>query len=219
MKLLDRSARSPRKFWKSSRRRDSGDNHDQLLERRLLFKLKRLRSRRKLLKAVWAESGRWSFQVEDHHVVRRRRTWKRDSSFGRRKSEEAVLLQTQGREAAITFGKSASGAGRFISTLSVGSARTRDQSDTCRNIFWVENKCITVKGGNTDVAALPIERRGLSPVRLRQPFFPHKRSSRKPPFNDALSILKLRDNCNVEQKGCPLSPLSLDNIPYFFGRG
>ena len=170
MKLLDRSARSPREFWKSSRRRDSGDNHDQLLERRLLSKLKRLRSRRKLLKAVWAEG---------HHIVRRRRTWKREFYFVRWNSEEAVLLQTQGREAAITFGKSASGAGGIIGTLSGGSARTRDQSDICRSVFWVENKCITVRGGNTDVAALPIERRGLSPVRLRQPFFPHKRSSRK----------------------------------------
>ena len=47
-------------------------------ERRLLFKHKRLRSRRKLLKAVWAKFGRWSFRVEDHNVVRRRRTWKKD---------------------------------------------------------------------------------------------------------------------------------------------
>ena len=73
--------------------------------------------------------------MEDHHVVRRRRTWKRDFYFGRCKSEEAVLLQTQGREAAITFGKSASGAGRFIGMLSGGSARTRDQSDICRSVF------------------------------------------------------------------------------------
>ena len=159
-KIYDRCARSPPlDFWKSSRRRDSGDNHDQLLERRLLFKLKRLRSRRKLLKAVWAEDGRCSFCVEGHHVVRRRQTWKRDFYFGRWNSEEAVLLQTQGREAAITFGKSASGAGGIIGTLSGGSARTRDQSDICRSVFWVENKCIIVRGGNTDVAALLMERR------------------------------------------------------------
>ena len=100
-----------------------------------------------------------ALQVEDHHVVRRRRTWKRDSYFGRWNSEEAVLLQTQGREAAITFGKSASGAGRFIGTLSGGSARTRDQSDICRSVSWAENKCSCVKGGNTDVAALLMERR------------------------------------------------------------
>ena len=54
--------------------------------------------------------------------------------FGRWNSEEAVLLQTQGREAAITFGKSASGAGRFIGMLSDGSARTRDQRDIGRSV-------------------------------------------------------------------------------------
>lgn len=54
--------------------------------------------------------------------------------FEKWNSEEAVLLQTQGREAAITFGKSASGAGGFIGTLSGGSARTRDQSDICRSV-------------------------------------------------------------------------------------
>ena len=119
----------PLRVLKSSRRRDSGDIIRKTSERRLLFKLKRLRSRRKLLKAVWAESGRWSFRVEDHHVVRRRRTGKRDFYFGRWNSEEAGLLQTQGREAAITFGKSASGAVRLLlSGRRVGSTRRCDQS-------------------------------------------------------------------------------------------
>ena len=52
--------------------------------------------------------------------------------FWKRTSEEAVLLQIQGREAAITFDKSASGAGRILGPLSDGSARTRDQSDLCK---------------------------------------------------------------------------------------
>ena len=75
-------------------------------------------------------------------------------------SEEAGLPQIQGREAAIAFAKSASGAGRILVPLSDGSARTRDQSDTCKSHMILEDKLNAVRGGNTDVAALPIERRG-----------------------------------------------------------
>ncbi len=39
------------------------------------------------------------------------------------------MLNIKWREAAQTYGKFATGAGRIIGQLSVGSARTRDQSD------------------------------------------------------------------------------------------
>jgi len=94
--------------------------------------------------------------------------------FGRWNSEEAVLLQIQGREAAITFGKSASGAGRILGPLSDGSARTRDQSDLCKRHFWNGEETQRVRGGNTDVAALPIEHRAC-PWAIEATIFPTQR--------------------------------------------
>ena len=59
--FFDRCALPPPRFWKSSRRRGSDDIWRISSERRLLFKSKRLRSRRKLLKAVWAELWKMLF--------------------------------------------------------------------------------------------------------------------------------------------------------------
>ena len=70
------------------------------------------------------------------------------------------MPQIQGREASISFGKSASGAGRILGPLSVGSARRATRATLVRAIFILEDKLNAVRGGNKDVAALPIERRG-----------------------------------------------------------
>ena len=65
---------------------------------------------------------------------------------------------------------------------------------------------------------LPIERRAC-PCAIEAILFPLQNDIPKAALKKQCSILKLRDNCNVEQKGCPLSPLRLNCIPYFFGRG
>jgi len=97
----------------------------------------------------------------------------------KRNSEEAVLPQIQGRGAAIAFGKSASGAGRILDSLSVGSARTRDQSDLRKkHIHFGRINTTAEKGGNKDVAALPIERRGgvfRRPCAIEATIFPTQR--------------------------------------------
>ena len=58
-----------------------------------------------------------------------------------------------------------------------------------------------MEGGNTDVAALPIECRGgacAGPARLRQSFVPHNDITPQPPLVEPMEHLKKRDNCNVE---------------------
>ena len=130
-----------------------------------------------LLEAALTELlGEW--MSGRNRAVRRRRTV-RVMLLCKRNSEEAVLPQIQGREAAIAFGKSASGAGRTSARWASGAHGRATRATLVRDIFILEDKLNVVRGGNTDVAALPIERRGLSPVRLRQPFFPHKDSSQK----------------------------------------
>ena len=65
-------------------------------------------------------------------------------SFFKRYTEGAVLLQTQGREAAITFGKSATGEGRVITVRRSGvSARTRERSDWQRQMAEALRKMAT----------------------------------------------------------------------------
>ena len=54
--------------------------------------------------------------------------------IGSIRSEDG-FSNTSGCEADITFGKSASEVGKFSLLVSGGSARTRDQSDICKNIF------------------------------------------------------------------------------------
>ena len=78
-------------------------------------------------------------------------------SFFTRHTEGAVLLNIKWREAAHAYGKSATGARECWAT----GAHGRATRATCvRDIFILEEKLNGVRGGNTDVAALPIERRG-----------------------------------------------------------
>ena len=74
------------------------------------------------------------------------------------------------------------------------------------------------KPGGLTKPPLPIERRAC-PCAIEAILFPTQNDFPKAALKNKCSILKLRDNCNVEQKGCPLSPLRLNCIPYFFGRG
>ena len=117
------------------------------------------------------------------------------------------MLQTQGREAAITFGKSASGAGRILGLLSVGSARTRDQSDLRKRHIHFGRRNTTVEKAATRTLPPCRLSAGLVPVRLRQ-YFTYERISPQPPLVEPIEHLKKRDNCNVEQKGAPLPPKS-----------
>ena len=116
--------------------------------------------------------------MENHHVVRRWRTRKRDFYFGRWNSEEAVLLQTQGREAAITFGKSASGAVRLLlSERRVGSTRRCDQSACSEaaegGTFIFSRKMFMRKMGATRTLPLADGAQALAvPGRLKQ-YFSH----------------------------------------------
>ena len=52
------------------------------------------------------------------------------------------------------------------------------------------------------------------PVRLKQYFSHTKEVPEKPPFTDDVSILKRWDNCNVEQKVCPLIPPESGSIAF-----
>ena len=100
-------------------------------------------------------------------------------------TEEAVLLQTQGREAAITFGKAASGAGRFLlSGRRVGSTRRCDQSACCEAVnggtFTYFKKCLCVRWGQQGRCPLADGAQALAvPVRLKQQFVPYENSSQK----------------------------------------
>ena len=131
--FLDCCARSPRSFenQRAVAKRRLGRRSS---ERRLLFKSKRLRSSRKLLKAVWAEFWKMMFFPGRNQFVRR--TSSGHFHFFTRHTEGAVLFNFKWlRQQAQAYGKSATGAGRNIGPLSGGSARTRDQSDL-RKRHW-----------------------------------------------------------------------------------
>ncbi len=70
-------------------------------------------------------------------------------------------------------------------------------------------------------AALPIECSPRWAARLRQQFVIHQKEfPKKPPLYGVLSILKMRGNCNVEQKVAPLiPPRAVYYIPIFLERG
>ena len=131
-----------------------------------------------LLEAVWTEfHGEW--MSGRNQVVRRRRTVRGmlplEDKLGR-----SSLASNSRAQSGHSFWQVWFWSWKNLGPLSVGSARTRDQSDLRkRHIHFGRRNTTAEKGGNKDVAALPIERRGLSPVRLRQPFFLHKDSSQK----------------------------------------
>ena len=82
----------------------------------------------------------------------------------------------------------------------------------------LEAEMLFRKPGGLTKPPLPIEHRA-GPCAIEAILFPLQNDIPKAALKNKCSILKLRDNCNVEQKGCPLSPLRLNCIPYFFGRG
>ena len=85
-------------------------------------------------------------------------------------------------------------------------AQGRATRATCvSGIFILENKLNVVRGGNTDVAALPIERRGLSPGRLRQ-FSYTKEVPEKAATVEPTEHLKTVGQLQCWAKGCPLNP-------------
>lgn len=66
--------------------------------------------------------------------------------FWKRNSEEAVLLQIQGREAAITFDKSASGAGRILGRRAAGTHGCATRETPVRAIFIFEEETQRFRG-------------------------------------------------------------------------
>ena len=109
----------------------SGDMGRRCAEWRLLFQIKAVAKHPQLLKAVWTEMfAKWI--GERNWVVRRRRTGA-VNIVCRQNTKEAVLPQTQGREAAKTFGKSASGDGKASRWIwrSQNEARTRTCGRSC----------------------------------------------------------------------------------------